>query len=334
MSTAILQESLLADEVAGLARAYAESQAFVSLLAHELRTRLKVTERALSSAGEGGFDTALENTRTVQELVETLLELARGQAVDSADRTRPAACSKSREDVELPQTDIVAGKLPSSPCRRHYLRPSSTTSLQTRSKRALDRRVFARPDGTICVSDDGPASRPSGRPRSSGSTPTVRRRGLANAVPRDPAPAVATSGSSCPRPSHFAPPRDSRPRHRRPHRPSQGRRRLLEREEDMTVVRAATADDAVIKARADAGRRPLDVVMPRKRLRRPARAAESRSRGARDHALDANESERDPAGAGLRRSRLPLQAVLRHRLARRHPPGGCRLALRQSRAGQ
>src|SRR4051795_9662754 len=113
MSTAILQEVLLADQLAELARAYAESQAFVSLLAHELRTRLKVTERALSSPG-GDVDTALENTRTVQELLETLLELARGQSVDSADADAAVrrVLDELREDVELLETAILAGKLP------------------------------------------------------------------------------------------------------------------------------------------------------------------------------------------------------------------------------
>src|SRR3954451_18967828 len=83
MSVALRKEDLLVDELAELARAYAESQAFVSVLAHELRTRLKVTERSLAS--EAGREAALENTRSVQELVETLLELARGRAAEPAD---------------------------------------------------------------------------------------------------------------------------------------------------------------------------------------------------------------------------------------------------------
>src|SRR4051812_20176449 len=109
MSTAILQENLLAGEIAGLARAYADSQAFVSLLAHELRTRLKVTERALSSPGEDDVDTALANTRTVQDLVETLLELARGQAVDSADADAAVrrVLDELREEVELLEAEIL-----------------------------------------------------------------------------------------------------------------------------------------------------------------------------------------------------------------------------------
>jgi signal transduction histidine kinase len=159
MSAALLHESLLADEVAGLARAYAESQAFVSLLAHELRTRLMVTERALSFAGEQGCDTALENTRTVQELVETLLELARGQAGEQADAG--AAVRRVREDihedVELLEAEIIVGDLPLVPLPRGLLE----TVLRNLFANALEAgastvEVFARPDGTICVSDDGP----------------------------------------------------------------------------------------------------------------------------------------------------------------------------------
>jgi len=163
MSTAILQESLLADEVAGLARAYAESQAFVSLLAHELRTRLKVTERALSSAGGGGFDTALENTRTMQELVETLLELARGQAADSADADEAVrrVLDELREDVELLETDILAGKLPFVPMPQALLEAVLHNLLANALEAGASTvEVFARPDGTICVSDDGPGVTP------------------------------------------------------------------------------------------------------------------------------------------------------------------------------
>ena len=163
MSTAILQERLLADEVAGLARAYAESQAFVSLLAHELRTRLKVTERALSSAGENAVDTALENTRTLQGLVETLLELARGHAADSADADAAVrrVLDELREDVELLETDILADTLPLVPMPQALLE----TVLHNLVENALEAgastvEVFARPDGTICVSDDGPGVTP------------------------------------------------------------------------------------------------------------------------------------------------------------------------------
>jgi signal transduction histidine kinase len=163
MSTAILHESLLADEVAELARAYAESQAFVSLLAHELRTRLKVTERALSSAAEDGVDTAIENTRIVQELLETLLELARGQAGESADAGAAMrhVLDDLREDVELLETDILAGDLPLVPMPQGLL----DTVLRNLLANALEAGastidVSARPDGTICVRDDGPGVTP------------------------------------------------------------------------------------------------------------------------------------------------------------------------------
>jgi len=162
MSTAILQEDLLADQLAELARAYAESQAFVSLLAHELRTRLKVTERALSSPG-GDVDTALENTRTVQELLETLLELARGQSVDSADADAAVrrVLDELREDVELLETDILAGTLPLVPMPQALLEAVLHNLLANALEAGASTvDVFARPDGTICVSDDGPGVTP------------------------------------------------------------------------------------------------------------------------------------------------------------------------------
>jgi signal transduction histidine kinase len=159
MSAALHQEDLLVDELAGLARAYAESQAFVSLLAHELRTRLKVTERALSSPGEDGLDTALENTRTVQQLAESLLELARGRAGGSADAGAAVrhVLEDIHDDVELLEAEIVAGELPLVPMPQGLLE----TVLRNLLANALEAgastvEVFARPDGTICVSDDGP----------------------------------------------------------------------------------------------------------------------------------------------------------------------------------
>jgi signal transduction histidine kinase len=163
VSAAPRQEELLVDELAGLARAYAESQAFVSLLAHELRTRLKVTERALSSAGDDGLDTALENTRTVQELVETLLELARGQAGGSADAGEAVrrVLEDMRDDVELLQAEIVVGELPLVSLPQGFLE----TVLRNLLANALEAgastlELVARPDGTICVSDDGPGVPP------------------------------------------------------------------------------------------------------------------------------------------------------------------------------
>jgi signal transduction histidine kinase len=153
------QEDLLVDELAELARAYGESQDFVSLLAHELRTRLKVTERALTSAGEDGVNTALENTWTVQELVETLLELARGPAGESADAGLAArnVLQDIRDDIALLEADVVVGELPLVRLPQGLLE----TVLRNLIANALEAgastvQVFARSDRTICVSDDGP----------------------------------------------------------------------------------------------------------------------------------------------------------------------------------
>ncbi len=163
ISAAILHESLLVDELAGLARAYADSQAFVSVLAHELRTRLKVTELALSSAGDDDLDTALENTRTVQDLVETMLELARGRAGESADAGAAVrqVLHDLRDDVELLEAEILVGELPfvSMPqgLLETVLRNLLTNALEAGASTV---EVFARPDGTICVRDDGPGVPP------------------------------------------------------------------------------------------------------------------------------------------------------------------------------
>jgi signal transduction histidine kinase len=163
MSAVACQEDLLVDELAGLARAYEESQAFVSLLAHELRTRLKITERALSSAGEDGRETALENTRKVQELVETLLELARGQTGKSADADAAVhrVLRDLRECGELLETEILVGELPFVPLP-HGLLECVVRNLLANALEvgASTVEIFARPDGTICVSDDGPGVPP------------------------------------------------------------------------------------------------------------------------------------------------------------------------------
>jgi signal transduction histidine kinase len=156
MSVALRKEDLLVDELAELARAYAESQAFVSVLAHELRTRLKVTERSLAS--EAGRETALENTRSVQELVETLLELARGRAAEPAD-TRAAlrhVLEDLRDDIELQGAEIVTGELPLVPLPQGLLETVLRNLLANALEAGASRvEVFARADGTVCVSDDG-----------------------------------------------------------------------------------------------------------------------------------------------------------------------------------
>jgi signal transduction histidine kinase len=163
MSAAAVAESRLVNEIAGLARAYEESQTFISLLAHELRTRLKVTERALSMAAEDGVVTALENTRTVQALTESLLELARGEADEESD-AEAAALRVSAElalEAELLGSEIIVGQLPvvrlPHGMLETVLRNLVTNSLEAGASEIV---VFTRPDGTICVRDDGPGVPP------------------------------------------------------------------------------------------------------------------------------------------------------------------------------
>jgi signal transduction histidine kinase len=163
MSALAFQERDLVDEVAGLARAYADSQDFVSLLAHELRTRLKVTERALSSMGADGIATALENTRSVQALTENLLDLSRGRADDwtDADAAMDHVASDLAYDVELLGAEIVVEALP----RVRLSQTMLETVLHNLVTNALEAgastvSVSARPDGTICVRDNGPGVPP------------------------------------------------------------------------------------------------------------------------------------------------------------------------------
>jgi signal transduction histidine kinase len=154
---ALRHDDLLVDELAGLARAYAESQAFVSLLAHELRTRLRVTERALSSPAND-VEAALENTRVMQDLSETLLELARGNVGEPTDAG--VALRHMLKDLcpesQLDAVKIVAGELPLVSLPQGLLE----TVLRNLVVNALEAgattvEVFARPDGTIGVRDDG-----------------------------------------------------------------------------------------------------------------------------------------------------------------------------------
>jgi signal transduction histidine kinase len=159
MISALRNDDLLAGELGELARAYAESQAFVSLLAHELRTGLKATERALSSAGEDDLDLARNATRSIQDLAETLLELARGRIGAPAD---PNAAVRNvlddvRNDVELARARIIAGELPPIALPHGLLE----TVLRNLIVNALEAgaatvELFGRADGTICVRDDGP----------------------------------------------------------------------------------------------------------------------------------------------------------------------------------
>jgi two-component system sensor histidine kinase TctE len=153
-------EDHLADEVTVLARAYAEVETFVGLLAHEVRTRLKVAERALARADEEGLQIAGESTRTLQELVEDLLELA---------RARPDARANAGEAMRLVlqdlgdslEADIVVGELPTVALPlallRTVLRNLVVNALEAGASRV---EVFAGPDGAICVRDDGPGVSP------------------------------------------------------------------------------------------------------------------------------------------------------------------------------
>jgi signal transduction histidine kinase len=159
--SAIAYESVTADHVAGLARAYAETQDFVSLLAHELRTRLKVTERALASAD--GVAVALENTRSVQELVDNLLELASGRAGRPADSRLAAhrVLDDLRGEVELVEADVAVGELPTIRLPQQLLETVLRNLIANALEAGASRvEVFGRADGTICVRDDGPGVRP------------------------------------------------------------------------------------------------------------------------------------------------------------------------------
>jgi signal transduction histidine kinase len=161
MSAVASIEDHLADEVTALARAYTEAQGFVALLAHEVRTRLKVTERALARGDAAGLRIASENTWTLQELVEDLLELARARPDARADAGE--AMRWVLQDLgDAVDADIVVGELPTVAIPPALLR----TILRNLVANALEARasnveVFARRDGAICVRDDGPGVSPS-----------------------------------------------------------------------------------------------------------------------------------------------------------------------------
>ncbi len=163
MSTIALNTADLADNVTVLARASAEAQVFVSLLAHELRTRLKVTELALAAGGEAGLETARANTHSVQELVEDLLELARGKDSRRADAGLALAnvVDDLRAEGLLDDAVVVAGDLPDLPLSPRLLE----TILRNLVVNAVEAgastvEVFARADGSIAVRDDGPGVSP------------------------------------------------------------------------------------------------------------------------------------------------------------------------------
>jgi signal transduction histidine kinase len=159
MSALAPVESDLVDEVTTLARAYHETQDFVALLAHEVRTRLKLTERALAVADEAGVRVARENTRTLQELSEDLLELARARpdARSSADD----AMRLVLQDIGDVDATIVVGPLATValplPLLRTILRNLVTNALEAGASTV---EVFAGSDGAIGVRDNGPGVPP------------------------------------------------------------------------------------------------------------------------------------------------------------------------------
>jgi two-component system sensor histidine kinase KdpD len=151
----VAAQPLVVDEFAGLARAYAESQAFVSLLAHELRSQLRVIELSLRANGEDGSRAALESTHSMQDLVEGLLELARDR--DDASTDAIQAANRVVDELRLDDVEVVVGPLPVVPVPRvlleTVLRNLVVNAVQAGATR-ID--IDARPDGTICVTDDGP----------------------------------------------------------------------------------------------------------------------------------------------------------------------------------
>jgi two-component system sensor histidine kinase TctE len=160
MSAVATVEDQLLDEVTALARAHTESQTFVALLAHEMRTRLKVTERALASPDEAGLRIASENTWTLQELVEDLLELARAQpdARGDAGEAMRWVVDELGEGVEA---DIVVGELPTIAIPAALLRTIQRNLVATALEAGASRvEIFSGSDDAICVRDDGPGVSP------------------------------------------------------------------------------------------------------------------------------------------------------------------------------
>jgi signal transduction histidine kinase len=156
---AMVADAAFADELSGLARAYADSQAFVSLLAHELRTHLRVIERSLEH--EGRAEPALESTRSVLGLVEGLLELARGGSGGWGDGEQ--AMQEVVHDLgdavgaaEIHTDGLPIVRIPQI-LLETILRNLVANALEAGATK-ID--VFARPDGTICVHDDGPGVPP------------------------------------------------------------------------------------------------------------------------------------------------------------------------------
>jgi signal transduction histidine kinase len=146
----------LDDDFAVLARAYAESQAFVFLLAHELRSQLKVIELSLR-ADDGAA--AVGSVHSVQDLTEGLLELARGRGGNPTDAAE--AARRVADEIDAPGVEIVVGSLPVVPLPRVLLETVLRNLIVNAVEAgALRIEVHARADGTICVTDDGPGVPP------------------------------------------------------------------------------------------------------------------------------------------------------------------------------
>lgn len=155
-----LDEPMLGEEFARLARAYAETQAFVSLLAHELRTQMKAIEWSLrAEAPTSATCPALESARSVQQLAEGLLELARGGDGERADAD--VAARHVVDELDVGDAEVTVGCLPFVPLPRVLLE----TILRNLIVNALEAGatkvdVYSLPDGTICVHDNGPGVPP------------------------------------------------------------------------------------------------------------------------------------------------------------------------------
>lgn len=142
-----------------LARAYHETQDFVALLAHEVRTRLKLTECALAAGDEAGVRAARENTWALQELAEDLLELARARP--DARAGADAAMRLVLQDLGEIEATIVVGALPTValplPLLRTILRNLVSNALEAGASTV---EVFAGANGAIGVRDNGPGVSP------------------------------------------------------------------------------------------------------------------------------------------------------------------------------
>lgn len=159
MSAVATIEDHLVDELTTLARANADAQSFVALLAHEVRTRLKVTERALTVADTASVQIARESTRTLQDLVEDLLELARARPDARADAGE--AMRWVVDDLGIVGAEIVVHELPAvalpPALLRTVLRNLVANALEAGASRI---EASTRADGAICVRDDGPGVSP------------------------------------------------------------------------------------------------------------------------------------------------------------------------------